>query len=823
VLPALLAACSASVLDRPAADVPVRPVPHETTGTSLALAPGSFLLRPSHRPGGEPAPASFSPIGTFERAEERNRVDVWRIPLPVHDNLLPTRTEGTHTFGSDPPPGFVVTGPHGALHFERSGRAPGSYGFDRHYLYVGVAPGSPAPVPSDYTVSFPRATAAENALNQATSGLSASAFVQRDLTFGRDSRRALYLPAPAEASFKLLVPERGTLAFDAMLVPPAIRAERESDGALVRVVVNDGREDHDVGTLELKTGKQAPGRFDLGAWAGRTVELMIETETGDDPLYDYVLLEAPVVYTPSDSPRRIVMLFVDTLRPDHLGVYGYARPTSPSIDRWAKYATVFEQARSVAPWTLPAARAVLSGTQPERYFETERLQDVLSAAGWRTEAHVTNAFLSQPFETHLGWDHFRYDHFMDADGVLAAARDTLHRHSDRDLLLLLHFMEPHLPYDEPRKFRGMFAGPQPDEVDEVSRAELVKVKPGDPGFDEIRAYVTARYDQNVRAIDEALGDFLEELGPDATVVLFSDHGEELWDHGGFEHGHAFYDELLRVPLVIKSPALPPGRIAAPVSLLDIAPTLREIAGLPLDAQAPGISLVGLAWGDAGEAERFAARPQAFGRPLYGPDGWGVVADHHKWWDRDGSQVVFDLAADPAEMRPLRNDLDRWPAQLEAALGREVKTVWRVTPELGTWVSDMELVLSHPSGIAAVWPAYEPRGPEAAAPELRGGVVHLVVSPHAETPDAFYVVPSGDPYDVAGLAVSILGRGINIAGAAKDEPVPRDDATSPIVLRVKEGRFGATVDIAHVPEPAGHDVRGFHPDVAEELRELGYVE
>ena len=93
------------------------------------------------------------------------------------------------------------------------------------------------------------------------------------------------------------------------------------------------------------------------------------------------------------------------------------------------------------------------------------------------------------------------------------------------------------------------------------------------------------------------------------------------------------------------------------------------------------------------------------------------------------------------------------------------------------------------------------------------------------PDPFTPYIELAPFKVNGkqLAISILARGINVAGAATTDPIRGDGATAPLVLRVEGGRFGASVDLARVPEPTGHDIRGFHPDVAEELRELGYVE
>lgn len=818
-------------LDAPAAHPPARPSPHPARAIALST-PGidaRFSLPRSSRPGGAPAPDAF-PVGPLTLHDQKNRADVYRARLPVEASLLPSAGGGTHRFGSKPPVGFAVTGPEGAeLRFERNAREPGTWGFDPEWLYIGVRTGAPPPDGRKYAVHFPKATATENGLNLDTSGLSPDAFAKRTVTVGGASHAGLLVPAPGEVAFSLVAPVGGALDLDAQLLRPAIVDRVRSDGAAVVVIVRADGAETEVARVQVDEGADAvPVRADLSRWGGAPIELVLRTEPGADPTYDYVLLEAPTVYAPDPDPERIVIVFVDTLRTDHLGFMGYARrPTSPLLDGLAAHATVFTQARTVAPWTLPSARAMLTGHEPEAWSEpgVRTLPEVLGAEGWRTDAIVSNAFLSQPFEVHRGWDAYDFAQLRDPRDVVARGIDALERHADRDQLLLVHFMSPHLPYDEPWTYRHVFAGARPPGIRSISRAGLLSWLPGRPGFDAVRAYVDARYDQQIRFVDDTLRSLVRAAGPRATIAVVSDHGEELWDHGGFEHGHAFWDELLHVPFAIRSPYLPAVRVDAPVSVLDLTPTLRALAGAPPDDDAPGRSLVPVAWGDAGAAEALSARGLAFGRPLYGPDGWGVVADDHKWWDRGGVQALFDLGRDPGErldLAPRAPDLDAWPAHLSAALGRPVRLAWRVEVRAEHLPFALELGISHPDGLADAWLEPDPRGQRVAAPELLPDGVRAHLPAGLTSRPVLYVVPTGDALAPEGLAVSLVGQTLNLARrVGPGRLAPSYDPET--VLAIGDARVGVTVELAWVPEPSGDATPGYHPEMEDQLRELGYLD
>lgn len=819
---------SPSVLDHPSAVEPVRPTERAITATPLHRRPEllrAVLFSENNRPEGTVAPAQFSPVAPFRKVERYKDVTVYGTPLPVRSNLLPDRQRGTHSFGSAAPPDFVVSGPSGQLQFARGGRKDQSYGYTREELLIGVASGG-APRPEEVQISFPRATQEESALNHSSSGLSDHDFLIRTFTIDKVSHSGLYLPAPSRTEWEVTVPERGVLTFRGTVLTPAIRDLVTSNGADVVVEVATGDQAVEVGRARLAVDQWSPERIDLSAFAGQTVQLVLRTDPRGDPTYDYVFLEGPTIYTPSDDPRRVVLVFVDTLRADHLGTYGYTRLATPRLDRWARFGAVFEQARTVAPWTLPSARAVLSGRQPEHWRSGRTLAEQLSDAGYHTDAIVANAFLSQPFQMERGWTRFTYEHLLPAPDVARHAREVLAAHPDRDVALLVHFMDPHLPYDEPWLYRHIFAGTRPGELESLTRRWLVKVHPETPGFEAIRDYVIDRYDQNLRYVDDHLAPLLEEAGLGATVVLFSDHGEEFWDHGGFEHGHTFYDELLRVPLIVRGPKVPAGRVSAPVSLLDVPETVLELEGLPGMEEAAGRSLVPLLWGEEGAASWWESRPQGFGRPLYGEDGWAVLSNGSKWIGRGERQHVFDLTVDPGETTDLSRSrpLEPFAHALSDALGTEVKLAWRVSLK-GRQPKDQDNVLeiAHPEGVQTAFFEYDPRGEYGQLDLAVLGDRVVVRQPKgAPLPDALFVVPAGDPLSAAGLEVRIRGEGVELEGTATPRPL-RMGQRSPTILVVAGSGWEAVVNLAWVPLPQGEAVEGFAPEMEAQLRELGYLD
>lgn len=169
----------------------------------------------------------------------------------------------------------------------------------------------------------------------------------------------------------------------------------------------------------------------------------------------------------------------------------------------------------------------------------------------------------------------------------------LQAHGGSPFFLVLHLFDPHMTYDPPEATKGRFSSAIPDtgrpRLDNGIRAAMRS------RIDFDRDYLVALYDDEVAFVDQQLGRLfaaLDEAGlsDEIVVVLTSDHGEELFDHRGSEHGHTMYDELLRVPLVVRAPEVQPGRRTEPVSLVDLFPTLLFAFGQPVLQGLPGRSL-----------------------------------------------------------------------------------------------------------------------------------------------------------------------------------------------------------------------------------------
>lgn len=742
-----------------------------------------------------------------------------------HEAALPVRIVRARFGTRQAPPGMRVLDPEGrALVFERDENqipAAGTWGIDGDVLLLRLGEGQSA---EGHRVDYPDGALREDRLNYGTSRLTAQEFAVRTVLVDGESRFGLYLPAPARAARRVRVPVGGVLVFEATVLPPVIEAGVRSDGARVRVEVEDRAGRHEVGALEVVEGAWAPFRADLTAWAGREITVRFVTEPGKDAVLDYVFIAEPAVYGSKAAPRRVLLVFVDTLRADHTSLHGYARDTTPGLRAWSAGAAVFEEARSVAPWTLPAARTALTGDQPERWGEVPTLPAVLAEDGFATAAFVANTFMSDRYDMAEDWGAHRFELLAPAEAQVDRALDWLDRHADRDAALMVHFMDAHLPYRDPPATRGLWAGERPEAIDHLDVNTLRRLTERGEATDEVRDWVTARYDQNIRAVDEALGPLLEAVGDDAVVVLFSDHGEELWDHGDFEHGHTLYDELLRVPLAIRAPGMPAGRVAAPVSLLDLTPTVLDLLGLP--ARGQGRSLVGAARGDAKALAALRTRPQAFGRPLYRSDAWGVLAGGRKWVVREGKQRVWDVAADPGEThdRIATSDVSAYPGLLADALGREVVTVWRVSgPGDGKHARTRadKATLTHPDGFAATWRAYLPSGGQS-RPVLESGAVVLRRGGDP-MPREVYALPNGDPGAPGGLVLRIERD-----GQIEEATVPAGTTwggplADPVLLSVGVGGERWEVTFDTVPLPAADDLPAFDEDSLEELRILGYVD
>ncbi len=379
-----------------------------------------------------------------------------------------------------------------------------------------------------------------------------------------------------------------------------------------------------------------------------------------------VLLAAIISSCSSPRPPDVIVYLVDTLRPDHLGVYGYSRRTSPNLDGFAGDGVVFTNAYTPAPWTKPATASLLTGLLPRRHgaiTKSDRLPsriqtaaELLKASGYRTAAFVTNPNVIPLWGFDQGVDDFRDLRVRErparANGVVRAVLDSLAGAGSGAVFFYVHTIEPHSPNNPPEPFRSMW----PRRTSE--KASHTKYLRPTTGADLLHD-VIASYDGEIAFNDSAFGELIRGLKQsgrydNALIIYVSDHGEELQDHGLGGHGHTLYEELVRVPLVIKYPGNRNAgkRIAARVSLLDVLPTILGEVGQRPSSGLDGIDLTPLVQGAVSAPDRhFLFDLEVQSRLGVVNALRGVLSGRTKYIERlepRREAELFDLVADPRE-------------------------------------------------------------------------------------------------------------------------------------------------------------------------------
>jgi arylsulfatase A-like enzyme len=411
----------------------------------------------------------------------------------------------------------------------------------------------------------------------------------------------------------------------------------------------------------------------------------------------------------------MLLIVVDTLRADHLGVYGYRHPTSPRLDQFARGAVVFEAASATAPMTMPAMASIFTGLYPDRHGVTSHsredslswtpsatLAELARDAGYRTSAIVTNPWLAQDatafsrgFQT---WQTRGPDNVsgraFSARQVADAAIEQLDATAGDPFLMWVHFLDPHMPYEPAPEEAARFGAPSGSSAivedfrrDDAVRQEIYFRAPYPPDTIET---TRALYDAEIRTVDSEIGrvlDHLQELGleRDTVVVIASDHGESLGDHGlYFAHDFTLYEELIHAVLMVRRPGSLPARIGNEVSMVDLLPSACEwmqlrcpegLDGRPLSLQVRRdphprtVYAVGPPW-----RRRYDLSPQIQVRGFKGrwrmarSQGRKVLAiptPQGLRWE------AYDLERDPHELRDLGSDASAGLLGTQRATARKV--------------------------------------------------------------------------------------------------------------------------------------------------------
>jgi len=324
----------------------------------------------------------------------------------------------------------------------------------------------------------------------------------------------------------------------------------------------------------------------------------------------------PVGTARSDDPAgitHIVIFLIDTLRADRLGTYGYDKLTSPNIDELARESVVFDNAYTPAPWTLPSVASLMTSTFPCEHgvlVDGQRIAGSLDPLAARLQriGYTAASFHANPYAGPMsGLDRGfgKCELVSHVDGQLV--RDWLDTAQKGPHFLYLHSIEPHDPYlaseDSTQIFGTIDSAVRQtiaERCEHYRKSTRVDLDAGLPigttnntdvqrsalrALDEVRESYNVLYDAAVRDADARVGEVIEELKRrdfwnDTLFILMSDHGEELSDHGGWQHDQSVYEELVRIPLIIKFPRgeVPHRRVQKVVSLVDVMPTVLEFIG-----------------------------------------------------------------------------------------------------------------------------------------------------------------------------------------------------------------------------------------------------
>jgi arylsulfatase A-like enzyme len=380
----------------------------------------------------------------------------------------------------------------------------------------------------------------------------------------------------------------------------------------------------------------------------------------------------PGLETSTPTQPNVVVFMLDAARADHIGCYGYARPTTPHIDAFARTATRYTRAVSEGSFTFASTSALFTGMPPDRtgLLKARRIDNALvlfaeiaRTSGYRTHAYSENPYVTasfgfnrgfQEFEAALGYREFRdkLRHFEHSEASVGI--DGTLRFMDEEpgvpFLAYLHLLRPHNPYTPPDGFAGRF-GSRPKSPDGATHRLLAIDARGRRLSPRRLENIVALYDESLAYADAMFGrllDGMRERGllDDTIVIVVSDHGEAFREHGRLLHGSTAYDEMIRIPLLVWVPGGTARVVDRPIQLADLGTALREVV--------------------AGSEAPFE-RVTELGRGADDPMLSWTMRYHHRACVRTASQKLivdtdslealayYDLESDPKELTALPLD------------------------------------------------------------------------------------------------------------------------------------------------------------------------
>ncbi len=396
----------------------------------------------------------------------------------------------------------------------------------------------------------------------------------------------------------------------------------------------------------------------------------------------FVVVSMMAACSPEPPPPNVVLVVIDALRADHLNHYGYNRDTASAIDDFVASSTRFADCSAQAPWTNPSVASIFTGLHPARHrtntfgaalpTEFTTVAESLRESGWNTAAISFNPGVRSELDFDQGFQ--SYDEFLGKSTAYPHMEEMVSRvgafldeQPQQPFFLYLQPMNVHGPYRVPKKARSNLLGRPPgrefryygDVMNGILRKRQFELREQVPG--PYLESLIDKYDTAIRYSTDQLADLFallsqHQLYENALIIVTADHGEELFDHGGFSHGWSLHQESLHVPLFIKLPGQSDDSVVEnPVNLIDLFPTILEATGIKTDLDLDGRSLVPLILG-TGEPESNQDRERLTQTDWKGrcvargisTKGFRLI-EIERNYERVGNVVrMYDLVGDPHE-------------------------------------------------------------------------------------------------------------------------------------------------------------------------------
>lgn len=444
--------------------------------------------------------------------------------------------------------------------------------------------------------------------------------IKTRLRIGSTTTNLLLAPTHTEFKRRVRVPADARIEFSWGLIPEAESPGKNKVEFLITVedrkqtaILFQEHMDMEADQKDIRCRKKT---IDLSAFYGRTVTFRfvtrkIKTHTADRPLPVIAFWGNPMITVPrpENAGFNVILVSLDTLRADHLGTYGYPRQTSPHIDTLARDGIQFNQHYSTAPWTLPAHMSLFTSQPVSRHKvhqqhqrlnrEIITLAEVLKTHGYVTGAFTGGGYVGSAFGFDRGFDFYQdrgLRGYKAAEHLFTRTSDWIIENRKNRFFLFLHTYQIHGPYTTPAPFNTAFLNQDHAWKKININAHLGGLKGiYKPLPDHERENIIALYDAEIRYTDEILiGPLIRLLQAvglyDRTlIVLTSDHGEEFYDHGAWIHGQTLFNELIRIPLIIKKPFQEDGGGIRddPAAITDITPTILEQLGIRASSMTRG--------------------------------------------------------------------------------------------------------------------------------------------------------------------------------------------------------------------------------------------